>query len=500
MSMKFINSLMVFAAIIMGSAALTTIPLPNPVGVVNTQDKEEVKKLDLKQKATDKNRGKGYVSLTPEKRKYYQAVSHAKNGDRIQVAAKNLALPANFDVRTKNPLPIWDQGQCGSCYLVSTVRTMTDAGLMVGLGKPDGSFMIAVQYGMDRPRNFGGCDGGNGTEVIDWACKNGWIAERYVDISGTSYNDYPAYQASSGTDRTKPGAKVWVKGWTWGYVNAGGNPTTDEIKAALYLHGRLNVSLDAGGQFGGGNVTITSLGTSIDHEISMVAWDDSKDGGCFLLENQWGGSWGINGCQWVTYKAAKNLVDVFYVVATGIPIPPTVTVPNVVGSKLTDATITIKQAGLVVGILTGDSTQLVSSQLPPSGSSAPSGSSVALAFGTKPPPIGGVPPFTLWEGTAPKYIQVGDTGGYATLTDAEKAGQAIANTDKVSVLVYDSAKVPQLMETLTPKSPVPTGGISSITVTFVDGTIQEFTAISAETTLGELLERMKKSKTLKLKE
>ncbi len=469
--------------------------------------KEEVKKLDPKlipQKDKDKagphNRGKGYIPLTPEKQKYYQALSHAKHGNKIKLASVNLALPAAYDVRTRSPLPIWDQGQCGSCYLVSTVRTMTDAGVMAGLGKPDGTFMMAAQYGMDRPRNFGGCDGGNGTEVIAWAVKNGWIAEKYIDATGTSHNDYPAYSARSGTDRTAPGAKVWVKGWDWGYVNASGRPSTDEIKAALYLHGRLNVSLDAGGQFGGGNQTITSLGTGIDHEISMVAWDDKKDGGCFLLENQWGGGWGINGCQWVTYEAAKRIVDIFYVVA-GPVVPITSAVPNVVGNSFTDASTTLTAAGFTVGTITGDKARTVSSQSPVAGTQAAPGSPVNLTFGPGPkPPADGTPPFTLWEGVAPKYVPVGNPAGYPDLASAEAAGQAIANADKAPVAIYDSAKIPQLMETLLPKSPGP-GGIASITVNLSDGTTQTFMAISADTKLGELLEQMmRQQQAKKLKE
>ncbi len=513
--LKYVNSLMIITAAALGvfvSSLVAPAPQPTlasaqkiePNPLVVKAQKEEVKKLDPKlipkdQKKESKPGAKGYKPLAPEKRKYYQAVSQAKNGNRIQMAAVNLTFDAAYDVRKRSPLPIWDQGPCGSCYEVSTVRTMTDAGVMAGLGKPDGSFMMSAQFGMDRPRNFGGCDGGNGTEVIDWCCKNGWIAERYVDAAGVAHNDYPAYQASSGNDRTKPGAKVWCKDWTWGYVNANGNPTTDEIKAALLLHGRLNVSLDAGGQFGGGNQTITSLGNSIDHEINLVAWDDNKDGGCFLLENQWGGSWGINGCQWVTYKAAQNIVDLFYVVA-GPVVPITSAVPNVVGNSFADASATLTTAGFTVGTVTGDKARTVSSQSPAAGTQAAPGTAVNLTFGPGPiPPAGGTPPYTLWEGSAPTFTQVGNVAGYPDLISAHAAGQSIADKDKAPVSVYDSSKPSQLMEQIKPQ--MTPGGIASITVNLSDGTTQTFMAISADTKLGELLEQMlKQQQAKKLKE
>ncbi len=306
----------------MKRTALALILLLAPFfAAIPSPQKEEVKPLDPakvpQKKALD--RGTGYVPLTPERRAHFQALSRKRHDNHLALAAKNLAMPAAFDARIRFPIPIWDQGSCGSCYLVSTVRTMTHAGCMAGFGKPDNSYMLSAQYGMDRPRDFGACNGGNGTEVIDYVITRGWIAEKYTDIAGVAHLDYPAYQASSGSDRTKPGAKVWCVGWTWGFVNPNGRPTTDEIKAALLIYGRLNIALDAGGQFGNGTGTITSLGTSIDHEINMVGYDDAKDGGCFILENQWGNEWGVNGCRYITYAAAKNIVDIFFVSAGTAP-------------------------------------------------------------------------------------------------------------------------------------------------------------------------------------
>lgn len=224
---------------------------------------------------------------------------------------------------------------CGSCYLYSTIYgTASQAFVKNGWGKPDGSFVLAVQFGMDRPRNFGGCGGGNGTEVIDWMVNHGWPCESYVDLQGNVHLDYPTYQARSGTDRTKPGAKLW-KPASWGFVATGNRTATvQEIKTGLYNYGGLNVSLDAGGQFGNGSSTITRLGGNIDHEIELIAWDDAHDNGdgtvgAFLLKNQWTKSWGNGGVRWLSYKASQGLVDVFFVQVTS-NVPPTI-VPVITG-------------------------------------------------------------------------------------------------------------------------------------------------------------------------
>ncbi len=413
--------LLLFAFLLLPLLAIPALP---------AQQKEEVKKLPVQQQKLQSPGSTGYVPLTPAKRAHYQALDRAKNGARIQTAAKNLALPAQFMCSTRSPLPIGDQGQCGSCYLYSTVRTMTDAGVLIGAGKPDGSFALSVQFGMDRPRSFGGCNGGNGTEVIDWAVKNGWIAEKYVDAAGVAHNDYPPYSASSGSDRTAPGAKTWVKGWTWGMVNNNGHPTTDEIKAAMFLHGRLNIALDAGGQFGNGTSTITSLGSSINHEVNLIGWDDAKDGGVFFIENQWGSQWGTNGVRPITYSAAKNIVDHFWVSAGVIPppvppVPPTppgtVIVPRVIGDGLADASAAIKGAGLVVESVSGPLGKVVIAQVPTAGTTAPAGSGVTLTFGDAPlPPIPSNVTITL---TAEQVRSIIEQVGTVTITSETTVGQ-----------------------------------------------------------------------------
>lgn len=303
-------------------------------------------------------RGRGYIPLTPERLAELQAVSKAAHGERIVMMAKNQVLPSSFDCRDRIPLPVWDQGPCGSCYLVSTDRTFTCAGLFNGLGKADDSFMLSAQYGMDSPRDFGGCNGGNGTEVADWIVKNGWIAETYIDMQGVVHNDYPPYEAQSGRDRTKAGAKVWAKGWTWGFVSNSGKlsangkhlaaPPVDQIKAAIFNYGRLNIAIDAGGEFGNGTGTITSLGDNIDHEINMSGWDDSDD--TWILENQWSKSWGNGGYRKVTRKAAQHIVDHFFVSAGPLPPPPpppviTVALPDVAAQVNTPAVFTLGISG-----------------------------------------------------------------------------------------------------------------------------------------------------------
>lgn len=289
--------------------------------------------------------GRGYKPLTPEKRAALHKEAFQRHRYRQHYSAMYATLPTTFDCRQMGwVLPIGDQGNCGSCYLYSTVYgTATSAAVKAGLGKADGSFILSVQYGMDC-HDFGGCGGGNGTEVIDWMAKNGWVAEKYLDSSGKPAGDYAGYSARSQSCRKPANAKIF-KPLDWGFCTADQSnrrPTTTEVKTAMFNYGPLNVSLDAGGQFSNGTGTITSLGGNIDHEIECVAWDDNKDGGAFLLKNQWGVSWGNGGYRWVTYKAFQNCVDVFWVSFAPLPpVPPDPPVPPPPPPPEPGATITL---------------------------------------------------------------------------------------------------------------------------------------------------------------
>lgn len=301
-------------------------------------------------------RGLGYRPSTPEVRRKMHAAAFQRHQGRQAMLAQNTTLPPAFDCRSQNWVPpIGDQGSCGSCYLYSTTETITASFIKAGYAKNDGSFLLSVQFGMDCHPEFGGCNGGNGTEVIDYYVKHGGLpAEKYVDASGKTVNDYPPYEARSRQCRKVPGAKMWVPA-NWGFCTSDQSdrkPTLDEIKTAMVTYGVINIAIDAGGQFGNGTGTITSLGNNIDHEIECVAYDDSKDGGAFLLRNQWSTDWGNQGYRWCTYKAATHIVDWFWVSASPLPPPPppppqvvTVTCPDVSGQPGVAVVFDVKVTG-----------------------------------------------------------------------------------------------------------------------------------------------------------
>ncbi len=360
-------------------------------------------------------RGKGYVPLAPEKRKELQGENTRRHGQPIKRMALNTVNPPAFDCSSRGwVVPVWDQGQCGSCFLVSTVRTMTCTFVKNGWGKADGTFALAAQYGMDC-HNFGGCNGGNGTEVVAWALKNGWYAETYIDQTGKTVKDYPAYSAREQQCRTVSGAKKWMVA-DWGFISQDGSFDVELMKTALNNFGPLNIALDAGGQFGNGTSTITSLGGSIDHEIMATAYDDNHDNGngtkgAVLFSNQWGTDWGTNGYRWASYGACRNVVDWFWVSAT--PLAPVI-----------------------------------------------------------------VPPYKLFEGPMTAPVQVGLPNGYLDLPTAEANAKVIATADQKPVMIHDSLGA--MVETIAPGPvppippipPTPPGPVGTVTLTLTPAQVQ----------------------------
>src|SRR5262245_4653821 len=202
------------------------------------------------------NRATGYKPPTPAQRAAAYADARAAHGGRMRMLVSAATLPSKFDAREMGWVPpVGDQGSCGSCYLYSTTMTASSALIKAGYGKADGSFILAVQFGMDCER-LGGCGGGWGIEVIKQMMQDGWPAEKYIDV-GAAKNDYPSYIARSSNCRKVAGAKYWGKtgtptAFTWGFCTADQTdrtPTTEEVKTALMNYGPLNVALDAGGQF-----------------------------------------------------------------------------------------------------------------------------------------------------------------------------------------------------------------------------------------------------------
>ena len=207
--------------------------------------------------------------------------------------------PPTWDSRTHGWIgPIKDQQQCGSCWDFSGTGMVEVAYYKAGLLKPDGSDALSEEYTLSCGRN-GGCNGDDNVTVLQWAKSTG--------LPKTS--DYGPYNARAGQCAFKP-AMTLYKIDDWGFCDgSGGNGVapTDAIKAAIMQYGCVGSAVAAGGDqfWNSGQGVGTGRSHSIDHDVIIVGWDDSKgNGGAWLMRNSWGTQWGSeNGCAWVQYGA-----------------------------------------------------------------------------------------------------------------------------------------------------------------------------------------------------
>jgi hypothetical protein len=341
--------------------------------------------------------GRGHV--TPKNIKELHAKSWAKHAARLK-SLPHITAPA-WDCRNLGIVgPVQDQGSCGSCWDVSACGVLDSAFISAGWFKPDGSLTISPQYIMDScgPQN-GGCNGDDASTVTT-ACRDQGIP---------TAQDYGPYTASSGRCHATSGMKLWRIDMQ-GYCDQNsGIASTQSIKDAVAKYGPISSAVDAGGFNGYTSGIMTGDGSNVDHDVSIIGWDDNKGGsgiGCWLVKNQWGSSWGDQGYCWIPYGKWSIGTSALWVHATpAVPPPP-------------------------------------------------------------PPPLI-VTPYKLYEGTMQAPVLVGTAAGYMTIPSAEADGHAIANKDNVAVMVHDATGA--MVETIQPgiiPPPPPGPAPNTITINF----------------------------------
>lgn len=262
--------------------------------------------------------GRGHI--TPKNIAELHAKSWAAHGRRLKNLPK--VTTPTWDCRTLGFVtPVDDQGQCGSCWDVSATGVLATAFCKAGYAKADGSFNISPQYILDNcgPSN-GGCDGDDASTVTQWALSNGLPTTQ----------DYGPYTAQSGRCQLKANTKMW-KINAQGYCSqTQGIAATQDIKNAIVAYGPISSAVDAGGFDNYSSGVMQGDGSNIDHDVSIAGWDDTMAGGCWLVKNQWGNSWGMSGYCYIPYGKWSIGTSALWVSVDPLPpVPPIPPVPPV---------------------------------------------------------------------------------------------------------------------------------------------------------------------------
>ena len=242
-------------------------------------------------------------------------------GSRLE----SVDLPEKFDWRDYNGHAyigdIRDQGSCGSCYAFGACAA-AEGTYNFATGKFDTncadfseSYIIWCLGRLSAySSDFFGCDGASYAYMeLEALTKEGIGNE----------SDFP-YTISDPDSCTHWGDQTTVF-QEWHRVPCG---DIDAIKTAIMTYGVVDAAVlaeDAFSAYDSGiyedsntscNGTPCSY-TTTNHAIALVGWDDSPPeggGGCWILRNSWGDSWGENGYMRIRYTSAAVACAVCYLV------------------------------------------------------------------------------------------------------------------------------------------------------------------------------------------
>lgn len=284
--------------------------------------------IQAKQKAKTVKSPTGKIHFTgrvaPSKAKFKEMLSQAFARHGIIVAKLPKATAPTYDCRTLGYVGhVQNQGNCGSCWCFSGTDVCTSAMYKAGVLKNDGTTAnyLCQQYSLDCAQN-GGCNGDDNTSITTW-CKATGLPTQAT---------YGPYTASSGRCSYTSSMTLY-KIADWGFCTpsaSDGVAATQDIKNAMVAYGPIGAGIDASG-LGDGQGIISGTGHSIDHDIVLVGWDDSKGTkGCWILRNSWDTTWGQTcggteaGYCYIEYGAWDVGTEAIWAVATSVtpPTPP----------------------------------------------------------------------------------------------------------------------------------------------------------------------------------
>jgi YVTN family beta-propeller protein len=198
--------------------------------------------------------------------------------------------PASYDLRnvggTNYVTSVKNQNPYGTCWAFATYGSLESSILKAGGATTDFSERnLAYRHGFD----WGPDDGGNS-----------WISEAYLSRFSGPINESDDPYSSMGTPDS-------VTGPVQRYVREMLRfDTDDEMKNALMTYGALDTSMFwSDSAYRSSDYTYYYNGSSTNHDVTIVGWDDSKvtagGTGAWLVKNSWGSSWGNGGYFWLSY-------------------------------------------------------------------------------------------------------------------------------------------------------------------------------------------------------
>lgn len=225
----------------------------------------------------------------------------------LQMKPKQALLPESFDWSNASGEtdwlePVMDQGECGSCYVASTMRMLS---VRHKLKQKD---QDAVPWSISTPLHCGeynqGCKGGYGSLISKWSEDVG-----LVPATCMRYNTSGRCELEC--DLTKLEGKRY-RAANHRFVGAGewyGNSSSQAMMEEVYRNGPIVVSFEPTDDFmfySDGVFKSTGLLRSsaermsqpwerVDHAVLLVGWGLDEGKKYWRIQNSWGPDWGEDG-------------------------------------------------------------------------------------------------------------------------------------------------------------------------------------------------------------
>lgn len=225
---------------------------------------------------------------------------------QVESALKGIRaeVPSAFDWRTKVSLsPVYDQGNCGSCWANAVGGVFNDASIAMGSPK---SGIASRQFLLDCNTKGYSCDGG-------------WfdVHDMHINPGAKDEAQYP-YVAKQNTCKGSSFSSIG-KIASWKYLptkDSAGNVDPSEIKAAIYAYGPIAVGVSASDSWSSytGGVFSGCQNGQPNHAVELVGWDDAQ--GVYIMKNSWGSSWGEGGYMRIPYNCDSIGINANYVIVS----------------------------------------------------------------------------------------------------------------------------------------------------------------------------------------
>jgi len=227
---------------------------------------------------------------------HFRSAIRARQARNVEAPKSKDQTPQQVDWRAKGVVtPIKNQQSCGGCWAFSTTGNIE--GQWALAGHPLVSLSEQELISCDTTCN--GCNGGIMDDAFEWL----------VNTQGGGITSEAQYPFVSG-DGVAPACDLTGK-TSVAYINGHTDIAHSESAMASYVaaHGPVSIAVDATSfQTYTGGVMTNCVANQVDHGVLIVGYDLTASTPYWIVKNQWGTTWGIDGYIYLAYGSNECLI------------------------------------------------------------------------------------------------------------------------------------------------------------------------------------------------